>query len=171
MKRLTLLLTAALALVLPASAAAKGPSEAQIAGPGLDSPLKITGVGEGDTSTALGVLVSDGGFFSQTFGGSPSRLLRAEPTDLGARYLVTYTVPGPVLATLEQELYPYAAGGPVTFMRPGQAFWGDQRTVGGWYRGTPDLKAMLIKAGLPKSEPGHRHFVSVLLAILRRFLP
>jgi hypothetical protein len=78
---------------------------------------------------------------------------------------------GPMLATLEQELYPYAAGGPVTFMRPGQAFWGDQRTVGGWYRGTPDLKAMLIKAGLPKAEPGHRHFVSVLLAILRRFLP
>jgi hypothetical protein len=171
MKRLALLLTAALALLLPAGAAAKGPSEAQITGPGLDSPLKITGVGEGDASTPLGVLVSDGGFFPQTFGGSPSGLLRAEPGDLGSRYLVTYTVPGPALATLQQELYPYAAGGPVTFMRPGQTFWGEQRTVGGWSRGTPALKAMLIEAGLPKAEPAHRHFVSVALAILRRFLP
>jgi hypothetical protein len=171
MKRLLVGLVAALALLLPAGAAAKGPSEAQITGPGLAAPLKITGLGEGDASTNLGVLVTDGGFFPETFGQSPSPLLRTPPSELGPRYVVTYTVPGPVLAMLEQELYPYATGGPVTYMRPSQVFWGDQRTVGGWYRGTPALKAMLVKAGLPQAAPGHRHFVSIALAILRRLLP
>jgi hypothetical protein len=171
MKKLLLGLVAALALLLPGGAAAKGPSEAKITGPGLSSPLTISGVGEGNTSTALGVLVQDGGFFAETFGQSPSPLLRQEPGPLGPRYLVTYTVPGPTLATLEQDLYPYAAGGPVTYMRPGQLFWGDQRTVGGWYRGAMQLKEMLVKAGLPKAAPGHRHFVSIALAIVRRFLP
>lgn len=171
MKRLSVLLVAALALLLlPAGAAAKGPSEAKITGPGLASPLTIKGLGEGDASTDLGLLVNDGGFFPQAFGQVPSPLLRAAPADLGTRYVVTYTVPGPSLATLEQELYPYAAGGAVTYVRPGQKFW-DSVTSGGWYRGTARLKAMLIKAGLPKAEPAHRHFVSVVLAILRRFLP
>ena len=171
MKRLTLLLTAALALLLPAGAAAKGPSEAQIAGPGLAAPLKITGLGEGDSSTNLGLLVADGGFFPETFGQSPSPLLRARPTGLGPRYTVVYTVPGPSTGTLEQDLYPYAAGGPVSHMRPGQRFWGTQSTLGGWYRGTSTLEGMLVKAGLPQSAPGHRHFVSLALAIVRRFLP
>ena len=173
MKSLLVVVVAALALLLPAGAAAKGPSEAKITGPGLSvlSPLTISGAGEGDTSSALGVLVEDGGFFAQTFGQSPSPLLRQEPGSLGPRYLVTYTMPGTTLATLEQDLYPYAAGGPVTYMRPGQPFWGDQQTVGGWYRGALQLKEMLVRAGLPKAAPGHRHFVSIVLAIVRRFLP
>jgi hypothetical protein len=171
MKRLFVLLIAALALLLPAGAAAKGPSAATITGPGLAAPLAVTGVGEGDSSTDLGRLVLDGGYFQQTFGGSPNLLLRSEPNDLGARYLVTYTVPGPVDATLEQELYPFAAHGPVTYMRPGQSFWGDQRTHGGWYRGTPQLTAMLIKAGLPSSAPRHHSLLSPALAIVRHLLP
>jgi hypothetical protein len=171
MKKLLVVLVAALALLLPAGAAAKGPSQAQITGPGLASPLKITGLGEGDSSTSLGLLVNDGGFFPQAFGQSPSPLLRTQPKDLGQRYLVTYTLPGPALSTLRQDLYPYASGVPVTYMEPGQAFWGNQRTVGGWYRGTAQLKGMLVKAGLPQSTPGHRHVVSILLAIVRHFLP
>jgi hypothetical protein len=171
MKRLSVLFVAGLALLLPVCAAAKGPSAATISGPGLAAPLAITGLGEGDASTDLGRLVTDGGFFAQTFGSSPSPLLRVQPAGLGPRYVVTYTVPGPVDATLEQELYPYAAGSPVTYMRPGQRFWGDQRTVGGWYRGTPQLKTMLIHAGLPAAVARDYHFVSLVLAIVRRFLP
>jgi hypothetical protein len=171
MKKLLVVLVAALALLLPAGAAAKGPSEAQITGPGLASPLRITGVGEGDSSTNLGLLVEDGGFFPETFGQSPSPLLHTQPQDLGPRYVVTYTVPGPVLATLQQDLYPYTSEGPVTYMQPGQAFWGDQQTLGGWYRGTARLKTMLVKAGLPEAAPAHRHRVSLALAIIRRFLP
>lgn len=171
MKRLSVLLIAALALLLPAGAAAKGPTAATITGPGLAAPLAIKGVGEGDTSTDLGRLVMDGGYFPQTFGGSPNLLLQTEPRNLGAGYLVTYTVPGPVDATLEQELYPFAARGPASYMRPGQSFWGDQRTHGGWYRGTPQLKAMLIHAGLPSSAPRHRPLLSLVLAIVRQLLP
>jgi glyoxylase-like metal-dependent hydrolase (beta-lactamase superfamily II) len=62
------------------------------------------------------------------------------------------------------------AAGVLVREHPGQKFW-DSVTSGGWYRGTARLKAMLIKTGLPKAEPAHRHFVSVVRAILRRFLP
>lgn len=149
MKRLTILGVTVLALLAPAGAAAKGPSAARIAGPGLSSPVLVEGVGEGDASTDLGLLVTDGGFFPQVFGQSPNPLLRARPASLGPRYVVTYTVPGPTTDTLEQQLYPYAAGGPVTYMRRGQRFWETQSTTGGWYRGTQRLKQMLVSAGLP----------------------
>ena len=170
MKRLIVVPIAALALLAPGNAAAKGPSEAKITGPGLTSALTIKGVGEGDTSTDLGLLVADAGFFPQVFGQSPSPLLRAQPANLGPRYGVTYTVPGGTISTLEQDLYPFAAGAPVSYMRPGQKFWDTQSTVGGWYRGTGQLKAMLIKSGLPSSAPPERDYIAVLLrTILRHF--
>ncbi len=170
MKRLIVVPIAVLALLAPGSAAAKGPSEAKIMGPGLSSALTIKGVGEGDTSTALGLLVADAGFFPQVFGQSPSPLLRAQPAELGPRYVVTYTVPGPTTATLEQELYPFAGGAPVSYMRPGQKFWDTQSTVGGWYRGTAQLKAMLVQAGLPSTAPPERDLVAVLLRAILRHL-
>jgi hypothetical protein len=170
MKRLVFVLIALLALILTGSAAAKGPSEAKITGPGLNSALTIKGVGEGDTSTDLGLLVNDAGFFPQAFGQSPSPMLRAQPPNLGPRYTVTYTVPGSTTSTLEQELYPYASGGPASFMRPGQKFWDTQSTVGGWYRGTPQLKSMLVRAGLPASPPPQRSFIALLLQAILRHL-
>jgi hypothetical protein len=170
MKRLTVVCISLLALALAGSAAAKGPSQAKITGPGLGSGLMIKGVGEGDTSTDLGLLVADGGFFPQVFGQSPSPLLKAQPQQLGPRYTVTYTVPGPSESRLEQELYPYAAGTPVSYMRPGQTFWDTQSTMGGWYRGSGQLKTMLVRAGLPASPPAERSLVDLILrAILRHF--
>ena len=153
MKRLAFIAFAVAALLLPVAAAAKGPSEAKITGPGLDSTVTITGNGEGDTSTDLGLLVEETGFFPEVYGQSPSPLLRTRPTGLGPRYTVVYTVPGPSTGTLEQELYPYAGGGPASYMRPNQRFWGTQSTLGGWYRGTATLKEMLVKAGLPQRAP------------------
>ena len=171
MKRRILVLIAALALLAPGTAAAKGPSAATIAGPGLSSALTIKGVGEGDTSTDLGLLVADAGFFPQVFGQSPSPLLRTQPADLGPRYTVTYTVPGSTTSTLEQDLYPFAAGGPASYMRPGQTFWDTQRTLGGWYRGSARLKAMLVKAGLPSSAPPERDHVAILPRATLRHYP
>ena len=78
------------------------------------------------------------------------------PTGLGPRYTVVYTVPGPTTSTLEQELYPYATGGPVSYMRPRQRFWGTQSTPGGWYRGTSALKDMLVRTGLPQTAAAAR---------------
>ena len=146
-----------LALLIPATAGAKGPSEVTITGPGLSAPIKFSGV-EGNYSQAFGDLVNLGGFFPQTFGQSPSPVRRNRPpTALGPRYDVTYVVPGPSTDTLRQELYPYAAEAPVSYMQPGQRFWGDQRTYGGWYRPSPELKATLIAAGLPRTAPVSRH--------------
>lgn len=170
MKRLTVVCISLLALALAGSAAAKGPSQAKITGPGLGLGLMIKGVGEGDSSTDLGLLVADGGFFPQVFGQSPSPLLKAQPKQLGPRYTVTYTVPGPTESRLEQELYPYAAGAPVSYMRPGQRFWDTQSTMGGWYRGTDQLKAMLVRAGLPASPPAERSFIELILRAILRHL-
>lgn len=175
MKRLIVVPVVALALTLAGAAAAKGPSTAEITGPGLASAVTISGVGEGDASTDLGLLVADGGFFPQVFGQSPSPLLKTLPHDIGPRYTVTYTVPGPADSTLVQELYPYAAGAAVTYMQPGQRFWETQRTLGGWYRGTSQLKSMLLRAGLPRaaapSRPRplvERSFFTLLLRAIRR---
>jgi LPXTG-motif cell wall-anchored protein len=49
-------------------------------------------------------------------------------------------------------VYPYAQGGPVTYMEPGQPFFGMDETRGGWFRGSPELKQAL-DAGLPSTAP------------------
>jgi hypothetical protein len=156
-RSLALALPLVLALLVPATAGAKGPSEATITGPGLSSPIRFAG-DEGNYPQAFGALVELGGFFPQTFGQSPDPLKRNRPsTDLGPRYEVSYVVPGPTTDTLRQELYPYASGGPVTYMQPGQQFWGNQRTHGGWLRTAAGLKSTLVAAGLPRTAPESRH--------------
>ena len=94
--RRPLLLAAVLTalLLFPATAAAKGPSAASISGPGLRHAVTIEGNGEGGSDTALGILVNDGGFFSQVFSGTPSATTARPVGGLGPRYEVTYTVPG-----------------------------------------------------------------------------
>ena len=67
MKRYALI-AAALALVLPGAALAKGASSATVTGPGLNGTTRIPGVGEGDDGTPLGALASYGGYFAQMFG-------------------------------------------------------------------------------------------------------
>ncbi|MGZ4347717.1 MAG: hypothetical protein ACXVFB_11020 [Gaiellaceae bacterium] len=143
-------------LLLPGTAAAKGPSAASISGPGLDHAISIQGYGEGANSSPLGILVEQGGFFAQAFEQTPSSTSRRRPsTQLGPRYAVTYTVPGgsSVDSTLHQDLYPYATNGPVSYMAPNQTLWETQKVPGGWFRGGIELKEMLVKAGLPASAP------------------
>ena len=146
-------------LLLPGTAAAKGPSAASISGPGLDHAISIQGYGEGANSSPLGILVEQGGFFAQAFEQTPSSTSRRTPsTRLGPRYVVTYTVPGGQSgdSTLHQDLYPYAANGPASYMAPNQTFWETQKTPGGWFRGGIQLRQMLVKAGLPAGAPSQR---------------
>jgi hypothetical protein len=156
--RRPLLLAAALTalLLFPAAAAAKGPSTASVSGPGLRHAVSIEGYGEGGNSTALGILVNDGGFFAEVYGATPAATTSRPQGGLGPRYEVTYTVPGGPNgdSTLRQDLYPYAVKGAVTYMEPAQKFWGTQSTPGGWYQGTAALKRTLIKAGLPPRPVG-----------------
>ncbi len=148
----------ALALALAAPALAKGPSEAKISGPGIKGGAATLKSGGGDPSsgTPLGALADEGGFYPGAYGQSPDPMVRTRPRgDLGPKYEVRYRVPGPNgrVDTIRQDLYPYAANGPVTYMKPGQTFWGDMKTHGGWYLGARDLKARLVEAGLPASPP------------------
>jgi MYXO-CTERM domain-containing protein len=153
MTRLLLAGVCVAALALPLSADAKGPSKASISGPGLDSPLSVSGNGEGGTGP-LAVLTMEGGFFQTTFGQTPDSRLPGKPSrELGPRYTLDYTVPGPsgMSDHIKQDLYPYARGGPVTYTPPGQRFFGTEKTIGGWYRASAELKRTLVEQGLPRS--------------------
>lgn len=157
MRRLLVLaaLAALATFAAAAPAAAKGPSTASITGPGLDHALPVKGQGEGGTGTPLGSLVQLGGFFPQVFRETPNSTTRAQPTaDLGPRYRVAYRVPGPSGASrIVQDVYPYAKPAPVTYVRPGQPFWTDNRTYGGWFVSTAALKTALVRTGLPEQPP------------------
>lgn len=144
------------ALALPALALAKGPESASISGPGLNQLLAVNGQGEGGLGTPLGNLVDLGGFFPQMYGQSPDPTFRHQPkSTLGPRYVVTYVVPGPnsIKSKVTQFVYPYAKPVPLTFMKPGQRFWGTRKAWGGWFRSTDSLKAILVQAGLPATSP------------------
>jgi hypothetical protein len=157
MKRV-LTIVAAAALVLPASAAAKGASQATIDGPGLAAPIVLKSDGGGDPSAGskLGRLAEASGFFPAVFGQSPDPTLRKQPKGkLGPRYTVTYVMPGPngSSSRIRQALYPYAKPYPLSYTKPGQRFWDGQRTYGGWFQGVGALESTLVAAGLPATPP------------------
>ena len=156
MKKAGLLLVAAAALLLPAAAQGKGASQASVEGPGLDKAIMISGNGESG-GTALGDLAQEAGFFPAVFGQTPDTTRARRPAgDLGPKYTIVWTMPGPNNETfkLRQDVYPYAKL-PVTYMKPGQAFWDGQQTHGGWYSAGAELRSTLISVGLPeRAESG-----------------
>ncbi len=147
MRRIAVFLLAA--AVLAPAALAKGPSAATITGPGLDRALSLEGT---ETSGVLGELTQYAGFFPAAFGQQPSPMLARRPASLGPRYTIHYVVPGDRIYRLTQDVYPYARGGSVTYMKPGQAIFGAD-SHGGWYRGGTALKRTLVRAGLPRTSP------------------
>jgi hypothetical protein len=152
MRRLILLLGLA-ALAMPSLALAKGPSAATMEGPGGGAGITFSG---DEGSGPLGNLTQQSGWFAAAFAQEPNPMLAARPQgDLGPKYTVTYTVPGPNNDTfvIRQDVYPYASPGPVTYMAPGQPIF-DMKTPGGWFQAGPDLKATLVAAGLPETAAG-----------------
>ena len=161
-RKTTIALTVlAAALVLPAAAAGKGASKASLQGPQVKGTLVIPGDGESG-GTPLGDVASHSGYFSGVFGQDPNHpMLASAPRGaLGPAYHMTYVVPGPngSRSLVRQTIYPYAAGGAVSYMRPGQFVWDGQTTVGGWYRGGSALKQDLVALGLPAKAPGDGGF-------------
>jgi hypothetical protein len=151
MKRLLFLIAVA-ALALPATALAKGPSEATITGPGLGKAIKISGP-EQDGSPMMN-LAEAAGFFPAAFGQTPDPLIYARPKgNLGPTYAIDYVVPGPngKNQKIHQDLYPYAKPGAWTHMAAGQPIF-DFQTHGGWFTDTR-LKGILVAHGLPKAPP------------------
>jgi hypothetical protein len=157
MKR-SLLITAALALAFAAPAGAKGPDQATITGPGLDEAIVLGGDAEGNFTSTFGRFVHGAGFVSAVFQQTPDPMLRQRPKgDLGPRYDVVYRVPGgdAGTSTVRQVLYPYAPGGAVTYVRPGQLiFDGQHATHGGWFVSPdPAFAKLLVSLGLPDAAP------------------
>lgn len=152
MKRL-FLTVAIVALVLPASALGKGPTSASIDGPGTGGgDVSFTGCCSPETPTMM--LAEQAGFFAAVFGHEPNPMLAGRPKgDLGPKYTITYTVPGPNGETwkLLQDVYPYATPAPVTYMAPGQEVFETEGTRGGWFQADARLKQTLVSAGLPAS--------------------
>ena len=149
MKRL-LVLTVLAALAMPAAALAKGPSEASLKGPGLGKTVKFTG-SESDPYSSVMTLADAAGFFAAVFYEEPSPMLPGRPKgDLGPKYTIDYTVPGPEGGTfyIKQDAYPYAEPYGVTYMEPGQKVF-DMTTRGGWFT-APRLRETL---NVPATAP------------------
>jgi hypothetical protein len=157
-------MVAAFTLLAPTAALAKGASAATIDGSGPggpgngpSGPITLRGNGEPGSGTDLGTLADLSGLFPAVVGQSPDPMLDAAPTPtkrLGPRYTITWTIPdGPGTARqIRQDVYPYAAGGPVTYTKPGQPVF-DQTTRGGWFKASDSLRQQLIALGLPNKAP------------------
>ena len=154
MKRTFLILSIA-ALALPAAALGKGPTAASIDGPGSGGGIRFTGCCTPESPTMT--LAEQAGFFPAVFAEVPDPMLDARPKgDLGPKYTITYTVPGPNNETwkIQQDAYPHASPGPVTYMEPGQeVFEIVGGTRGGWFQADARLKETLVSAGRPARSP------------------
>jgi hypothetical protein len=159
-RALAVLALAALLVAVPTAAQAKGATGATINGGGPGGlpggPISLRGDGEPGSSTDLGMLAQGTGLYAVVFGGDPGTVLKVAPTDrLGPRYTITWTFPDPAGGkdrTLRQRVWPYAAGGPVSFTPAGQPVL-DTTTRGGWYQGFDGLRAQLVELGLPNRKP------------------
>jgi hypothetical protein len=159
-RALAVLALAVLLLAVPTAAQAKGATAATIDGGGPGGlpggPITLRGGGEPGSRTDLGMLAQGTGLYATVFDTDPGAVLKAAPTDrLGPRYTITWRFPDPAGGkdrTLRQRVWPYAAGGPVSFTPAGQAVL-DTTSSGGWYQGFDGLRAQLIELGLPNRKP------------------
>jgi hypothetical protein len=156
---LALLVLALLLAAVPTAAQAKGASAATISGGGPGGlpggPIDLRGDGEPGAGTDLSELAEVAGVFALLFEDGPvADLDTAPPGERGPRYTVTWTFPNGYGGEdkVRQSVWPYAAGGPITFMAPGQPVLG-ARTDGGWYRADDRLRQHLIGLGLPDRQP------------------
>jgi hypothetical protein len=159
MKRLWILAAVGTAALCVASAAlAKGASQATISGPGLGKSIVLKSDSGGDPSSGskLGMLAESAGFFPAVFGQQPNPMTSKPPKGkLGPRYKIDYVMPGPnnTTSTIRQDLYPYATPYPLSYTKPDQRYWGNQRTHGGWFGAPVQLRSSLVSLGLPKQPP------------------
>ena len=156
---LAVVVLALVAAVVPTAAQAKGASAATISGGGpgglAGGPIDLKGDGEPGSGTDLANLAEASGVFALLFEDGPGGDLATPPAgDRGPRYTITWTFPNGAGGEdkVRQSVWPYAAGGPLTFMASGQPVL-DGTTRGGWYRAGDDLRQSLIALGLPRRQP------------------
>jgi hypothetical protein len=158
---LAMLVLALLLAAVPTAAQAKGASAANISGGGPGGlpggPIDLNGDGEPGAGTDLANLAEAAGVFALLFEDGPGGELATAPTPAaqrGPRYTITWTFPNGegTEDKVRQFVWPYAAGGPVTFMASGQKVL-DGTTKGGWYRAGDNLRQDLVTLGLPNRQP------------------
>ena len=159
---LAMLVLALLLAAVPTAAQAKGASAATISGGGSGGlpggPIDLAGDGEPGSGTDLANLAEAAGVFALLWeDDGQSGALDAAPVatgERGPRYTITWTFPNGAGGEdkVRQSVWPYAAGGPITYMRPGQPVL-DSTTKGGWYRSADNLRQTLITLGLPDRPP------------------
>jgi hypothetical protein len=154
---LAMLALALLLAVVPTAAHAKGATAATISGGGPGGlpggPISMKGDGEPGSGSDLSTLAEDSGLWSLLFEDGAPGSLAAAPTPAaqrGPRYTITWTFPNGAGTEdkVRQLVWPYAAGGPVTYLAPGQKVL-DTTTEGGWYQASDALRTSLIALGLP----------------------
>jgi hypothetical protein len=158
-RALAMLVLALLLAVVPTAAQAKGASAATISGGGPGGlpggPIHLNGDGEPGAGTDLANLAEAAGVFALLWEDGQSGALAAAPTTRrGPRYTITWTFPNGDGGEdqVRQSVWPYAAGGPVTYMATGQKVL-DGATKGGWYRAGDNLRQDLVTLGLPDRQP------------------
>jgi hypothetical protein len=160
-RALAMLVLALLLAAVPTAAQAKGASAATISGGGPGGlpggPINLKGDGEPGSGTNLANLAEAAGVFALLWeDGQPGALTSAPlpPAQRGARYTITWTFPNGDGGEdqVRQSVWPYAAGGPLTFMATGQKVL-DGTTRGGWYRAGDNLRQLLVTLGLPNRAP------------------
>jgi hypothetical protein len=156
---LAMVVLALLLAVVPTAAQAKGASAASISGGGPGGlpggPIDLKGDGEPGSGTDLANLAEASGVFALLFEDGPGGELATPPAGpRGPRYTITWTFPNGAGGEnkVRQSVWPYAAGGPLTYMASGQPVL-DTTTKGGWYRADDDLRQSLITLGLPRRQP------------------
>jgi hypothetical protein len=143
-------------LLWASPAMAKGPDQATITGPGLAEPIVVNGPGEPGSGYELSELADGSGLFLAMFEPADPLLLSEAPAGpLGPKFEISFRVPdgNETASTVRQELYPQAAGGPVTYTEAGQVVFG--RVTGeGWYRTPPSYSDLLERLGVPAAAGG-----------------
>jgi hypothetical protein len=157
---LAMLVLALLLAAVPTAAQAKGASGATISGGGdgglPGGPITLKGDGEPGSGTDLADLAQAAGVWALLFEDGPGGALESAPatTDRGPRYTITWIFPNGAGTEdkVRQSVWPYAAGGPLTYMASGQPVL-DATTKGGWFQAADNLRQSLIALGLPSRQP------------------
>jgi hypothetical protein len=155
-----MLVLALLLAVVPTAAQAKGATGATISGGGPGGlpggPINLKGDGEPGSGTNLADLAQAAGVWALLFEDGPGGELASAPAtaNRGPRYTITWIFPNGAGTEdkVRQSVWPYAAGGPLTFMASGQPVL-DATTKGGWFQAADNLRQSLIALGLPSREP------------------
>ena len=155
-----MLVLALLLAAVPTAAQAKGATGATISGGGPGGlpggPINLKGDGEPGSGTNLANLAQAAGVWALLFEDGPGGELASAPAtaNRGPRYTITWVFPNGAGTEdkVRQSVWPYAAGGPLTFMASGQPVL-DATTKGGWFQAADNLRQSLIALGLPSREP------------------